>query len=600
MIKVLLVTSLFVATLCSKVVIDLDSGNIDSLINANPMGFIKFYSPGCPHCQTIEPVFEESAKLVKNKGLEAVFLRIDGDKHPEVMTRFEVTEVPTILWFNNARKQLVAYNGDTEMSSYFITYIEQQLLFDTPEITFEQWKDEVTSLEAENFENEKNILVIVGDRMKDEDNFHKIANAAWNVGVKSIVCTKDPQFTEFYGLQEDRVNVPFGLLMFKVRNGRASIDRFENIIVTKEEMQVDESRPNSLVNLKLENLIRLYSKEIINIFNEENEKLIIQAIPTLVLVHNYQFGSTQYDDMLTALTGVALLYRREIFFMYGSPQTKFTQIFAESYRLHEAEMPVMCLAAPGFSDMLEKYKRVLNIEGRAPSAEEIINFIEEWKNVTLKPYVSSEPIPIIPVDENGIIKLVGDTFKNTVELPEKDLILLLCSEKLEACNKFRTIFTRVANKLKKNEKLIFAEVNPYFNEIEFVGFDQMPSLVLFSDRENKLANFKEHKGKLTTREIIKFIKENTVHAITKEESLPNEEILLREEIMNEVKAMDLEQKGIARKLYDTLTDPEQKNLFKTPEKEVLQSQRDFLEKKMDMTLQKVVKIKSTDSDKIDL
>ena len=178
----------------------------------------------------------------------------------------------------------------------------------------------------------------------------------------------------------------------------------------------------------------------------------------------------------------------------------------------------------------------------------------------------------------------------------KDVVVLICSDRLDACNKFRPIFTRVVKKLRSNEKVIFAEVNPYTNEIEFVGYDLLPSIIVFQDKENKLQNFKEYKGKLFTREIIKFVKENVVHLISKEETLTHEDVTSKEEIQHEIKTMDLEQKGIARKLYDTLTDPEQKVLFKSPDADVIKKERDFLTRKIDMTLQKVIKIHGSDKE----
>lgn len=590
MIRVAFALTLILAMTYSKVVIELDSSSIDSLIKAHPMGFLKFYSPSCPHCQTIEPVFEQSAQEVKTKGIEVAFMRINGDEHPEIMNQFEISDIPTILWFNNLRNQLVAYNGDTEMSSYFMAFIEHQMKFQTPEITFSQWKD-LTN--GENFTG-NNVLIIVGDIEKNKEDFFRISNSAWNADIKSIYVSNDKEFLSFYNLEKSN-DIPFGLLTFKVRNGKVSIDRFESIKLTKRDLDKGEYKERTLL-IKLENLMRLYSKEIVNIFDSENEKLILMAIPTFVFVHNYEFGTPQYDEMVSNLTATALLYRREIFFMYGSANTKFTQIFSESYRLNSKDMPVMCLASPGESEMLEKYRRVMKVKDRAPSVEEIILFIEDWKMFNLTPYTSSDEIPTNPIDENGIMKLVGDTFRKTVMTRGKDVVVLICSDRLDACNKFRPIFTRVVKKLRSNEKVIFAEVNPYTNEIEFVGYDLLPSIIVFQDKENKLQNFKEYKGKLFTREIIKFIKENVVHLISKEESLTHEDVTSKEEIQHEIKTMDLEQKGIARKLYDTLTDPEQKVLFKSPDADVIKKERDFLTRKIDMTLQKVIKIHGSDKE----
>jgi len=317
------------------------------------------------------------------------------------------------------------------------------------------------------------------------------------------------------------------------------------------------------------------------------KKLISMTIPTIILAHSYELNTPEYDKVLDTLSKVAKKYRREIFFMHGTDKSKFTQLFTESYRLYKKDFPALCMSSTTdeSQESIEKYKKLFN--GVMPTVEDLESFIDDWKSMSLSPYISSEEIPKIPVDENGIYKLVGDTFKSTIEAAGRDVVLLLCSDRLDVCTKFREIYIRIAKKLKNNDNILFTEVNPYANELEFGNFDNLPGIILLPDRGDKFNNAVEFKGRLSTKEIIRFIREHTVHPILREDSLPVEEILHREEDMNEIKPMNLEQKGIARKIHEKMADPDQKELYKFPVKEESAKEQQYLENYLDLRIKEI-------------
>jgi hypothetical protein len=530
--------------------------------------------------------------MIKQEGLDVFFSRIDGDKYPGLMERFNIKEVPTIVWFNNIRDHIITYTGETEMPSYFIEHVKIQMSFQTQEVTFDQWKNLTKNAKF----NDTNVIVYVGHPVDNLQVFKLITNSAWNNYFKNIFWSNDTKFLDYYNLSDNLKNDPniaARCLIFKIRDHYVNLNLYEEIKFTNSDFSEDKSIKSifdmklPFKNTKLDNIMKLYSKEIVNIFNHENEAMIVNAIPTIILAHNYELNSPEFNNMLSALIKVALKYRREIFFMFGSPRTKFTQVLTESFRLSPKEFPTLCMTSLGEQNLnyLEKYRRNLKFESDLAHSkivtenffvEKITEFIQEWKSMKLKPYISSEDIPKEPTDENGITKLVGLTFKDAIETPGKDVLLLLCSNKVDICNKFREIYIRVYRKLKANEKIMFTEADPYENELDFTGYGHIPGIILFLDKGKKFSNFEEYKGKLTTKEIVKFLKEKVVHPLKHEDSLPAQEVLYRGEEINEIKSLNLGQRGVVNQLHEKMIDPDQKEMYKFVDKEVMDKEIEYL------------------------
>jgi thioredoxin 1 len=58
---------------------------------------VEFYSPTCPHCQTLEPTIEE---LARDWGDRATIGQLDISAHPKSAREWTVMGTPTVLIFN--------------------------------------------------------------------------------------------------------------------------------------------------------------------------------------------------------------------------------------------------------------------------------------------------------------------------------------------------------------------------------------------------------------------------------------------------------------------------------------------------------------------
>ncbi len=604
---VILISNFSVIKSDEKFITDLTSSNIESEVLKSKYGFVMFTSSDCRHCQAVMPIYEETAqkfkaimtksdestlseqeKLLRSKLEGLSFYTLNSKKNPVLMTKFKVTGVPTIIWFNNVKDHYKVFDEDTEMSSYFFNFALRNIEFDVPEINM----DGLLSLSHEREFEGKNVLIFVGDIEKNMFAFKNLVNTAWNLGYKHLFKTNDERIKMTYKI--DTRPEKYDVLVFKTKDKKMHVEQFERMNLSDHDFINFDS--NSITNhlmsgryntnfdlskahpiKKIETLLTLFSQYPLNRFTYQNEKMITKGVPTLTLVHDYDIESAEYTELMNAFTRVAMRYRREIFFLLSTKYTKLTQVFTESFRLFRKDLPALCMTSVSNEKQqtIDKYRKITR--EASFSERDIVEFIENWKSMKLEVFVTSEEVPEKPFDENNISKLVAANFKSKIEEQGKFILLTLCSDKLDICVKFRERLVRIANKLKNSDKIMIAEIDPYTNEVDVFDIQYIPSIYLIPDRGDKLKNFTQYKGRFSTREIIRWLRENSDLGEFEENNLPIEDVLMKEEDLNELKPIDLEVKGMTRKVYEKMIDPVQKEMWIFPNKEEAKREEEVFE-----------------------
>jgi len=82
---------------------------------------VEFMSYGCAHCQTIEPVLQQVAEMVKQK--ENIF-RVNVAVEPELADRYEIQGTPTLIMFLDG-KEVGRVEGPSPVVSSVLTAVRQ-------------------------------------------------------------------------------------------------------------------------------------------------------------------------------------------------------------------------------------------------------------------------------------------------------------------------------------------------------------------------------------------------------------------------------------------------------------------------------------------
>mmetsp|Transcript_90174 Transcript_90174/g.206201 ORF Transcript_90174/g.206201 Transcript_90174/m.206201 type:complete len:217 (+) Transcript_90174:1595-2245(+) len=71
---------------------------VDVVFESNRNVLLEVYAPWCPHCQSLEPQYEELAQEVEDQGLDVVVAKMDGTKHNIPWQGFDIPGYPTIFY----------------------------------------------------------------------------------------------------------------------------------------------------------------------------------------------------------------------------------------------------------------------------------------------------------------------------------------------------------------------------------------------------------------------------------------------------------------------------------------------------------------------
>ncbi|MFG1390702.1 co-chaperone YbbN [Acidiplasma sp.] len=78
-------------------VVELNKDNFQEFIKTHEISVIDFWAPWCAPCHILSPLVEDLSK--KYPGISVA--KVNGDENMELLYRYSVTGLPTVLFFKN-------------------------------------------------------------------------------------------------------------------------------------------------------------------------------------------------------------------------------------------------------------------------------------------------------------------------------------------------------------------------------------------------------------------------------------------------------------------------------------------------------------------
>lgn len=79
----------------------------------------------------------------------------------------------------------------------------------------------------------------------------------------------------------------------------------------------------------------------------------------------------------------------------------------------------------------------------------------------LEPFVRSRPVP---KQSGPVLTVVGSTFRDVVLNSDKDVVVVMATDRCQPCDEMVALLREVAAKHRKNKELVFATFDPRAND----------------------------------------------------------------------------------------------------------------------------------------
>ena len=449
-------------------IICLNDFNFEQFLELEDNWMILFYYPSSKNS---EKALLEFKKLHKLKDKNINLAKVDVLLNKNISYKTILKTLPTIKLF--IKKKPILF--DREIT-------EQELINFELKKTGRAVQELKTIEESENFINKNNVSIIYFGNDINLIKFY--TNVAERVAEFQFALSTNKEIINKYSAENE------SLVIFKKFDDKRK--DLKNIL--NEEMMEKFIFKNSVSKI-----MPLNEKSVHLIFNMKKPGLILYVDPQS---EQYEY----YRDLIYNVSKHFIIDDKEIInilFVITESINEYVETISEYIEVDiKKEIPSVKII--DLSDVYRKY----NMEGEI-NEENIIKFINNWKEKKIKPILSSENEP--ENNDESVYKLVGTTFEREVFNKNNDVLVNFYATWEDNFKDFKLGFYDLAERVKNNTKLIIAEMDGTKNEVENVRLDGFPTVKLYP--AGKKNNPIDYEGKPNVEELLNFLKKYATYPI---------------------------------------------------------------------------------------
>jgi hypothetical protein len=507
---------------------ELEESNFAQFNKTEDNYFIYIYSSSCEECQTVDSIFTSVADLATNLNIATRFVKIKKSKN--LISLFKMRRIPAIYYVDNSEAERELFDDLDITFSSLLKFVKRKKNYKLDLLKLNSLED----LSQKNFKAK--VLIFTGPENVIDKHRGKI---------QSIISTAENNdlYHAFFYSNSSEIFQKFNFNPKHLNLFSQVYDWDSHVKGPIEKIEFDLRDDLNDIST-IEKILSLYSKKPYGEVTEKEWKTIMNKTePILILFYGRETKKEEIPKINEFMTEIAMKFRKDLNIYNSTLYNDAVYMMTQALRIKHEKLPILLLTS---LDKQKNHIRKYKLEKANLTKSEVEKFINNWKNGKLEPFLQSDDIPVNPVDENGVYKVVGQTFNEFLQQQDKDIVLAICTKIYKNCSKFFERIGRVAKKLSNNAHIAFGTVDPYFNEfmIDFINFNKkVPELLFFpSDRDN--LNLKErfhvrivYDGEYTTKEITDFILINS-RTNLKVRKLENEWDIYEEEDKDEIKTID--------------------------------------------------------------
>lgn len=514
----------------------LDDNIFDREIKNIECALIEYVVPWCHFCQTLQPVFENAAAILKKENNPKITLiRIDSDKNKNISEAQNITSYPTLKFYKDGvfTEYEGTKNSGRELAIQVKRFCNSNIIeYDSLAQIFDDALDYLNILIV--FRDKKDSNGALFATLNSLHEFHQDILFAFcpleypecnpkNVSFENLVKLRNARNSisnETHLMKFDYENQVFEKLINDLKRAfediksneniifinNANIDRYINNIkniknyknvsnfATKENLFSDfnstefpaDSKFISLYE-KLNYFININGYDLANNFEDRIAEIVFSINTTsLFFFRNASTPYRKYDEIILE---AAEKLKGKVYFVLAQLESELEMKVGELLYLENEELPQLRIFHILNDEEIRTYLLDFNFTHPITNftSDIIMDFYNKFNNNELKPYYKSEPTPSFEANENNktlaVKKLVGATYNDFYYNLDKNRVILIYLPWDYSCKKMRPIYQQVAEKYKNYEDLIFTELDYSKNEVSSNVVKVYPSIYFYKKGE---------------------------------------------------------------------------------------------------------------------
>ncbi len=403
---------------------------------------VLFYAPWCGHCKKFHPEYEKAASSLQKENI--YLAKVDAESNKKLSEQYQIESYPTIKVF--IKKREYTYDGERNEESV----IDFMRKYSAPALKLINNKED-----AEKFFKDNEISIVYFGNNKDSISEFE----------SSARLNRDIPFVHIEN--EDVIN--------KLNGTKDKIF----IIKPNEDIKRIEFK-NEINEESINDFIDLYGGPKIYYWDEKGIKIVFQkSKPALFFFADPE--DKKYDDYENLLNKIHPRILNYVKIVLLNNKEGEEKRISDYIGVTDKDLPCVKII---YSNEFRVRKYSLNKE---INEENIINFVLQYSKGELVPELKSEEEP---KENNGTIYyIVGKSFKKEVMNSTKDFFIKIYAPWCSHCKELEPIYKKLAEDLKNNKNLVFAESDGTKNEFEEFNVFGYPSLLFIPGNKKNESDF---------------------------------------------------------------------------------------------------------------
>ena len=504
---------------------DISEELLDKIIKTNPNVFIYFYTTFCTTCQEFSYIIEDVAQKSKELNLNVQFIKLDSVKYPSASENFVIQEYPSSFLIRNSTL-ITPFDKEKTYENileFIQTHIESSSNSNLKSSLTEVVSDINTLNNLIQSLTNKHIFLYLGDDTLFESLKHHISRGKDTI----VFYSNSSDILSKYSVRRDQ----YELIHF----------RYSKISNTYHEKRLGLSYRSVKPEIIKDLIFTSIKNQVSRLTSVDLDRILDSGFPSILLVLQDFSNETSINHYKELMNTVRKKHPSDMWYFIANYNDTNVKFFIDLLRINQNMLPyVLIFDGSGPKDS-ELKKFIWNRESSI-DVDNLNLFVQDFYNKSLTNYLASEDVPTQPINQHGVYKIVRHTFSDVVlNSSGKEILLLLCTGYHDDCPILLNRYNNLGDKLKNNEKLLIATLDPSINEIDNLNLNAIPYLMFLPDVSDKINNHTRFEGNFTTKEMVQFVMNETIFPPLNEIQLENESDLQLSEEKVFIKRKNLEE-----------------------------------------------------------